>query len=196
MYLKPTYPPQLTIRGAFPSFEYHQTDARLMGTDIQASYLIDNHFRLLGKISLLRAYDLTNDDWIIQMPSDRYEGSAEYLFDGGNKFRQSYIKLTVAHVNEQTRVPATGNIKVEHPDGSVSFESDYAPPPPAYTLFGVEAGTDIDVSHRSMTIILGVSNLFNTEYRDYQNSFRYFCDDMGRNISLRVKVPFEFKSKP
>ena len=195
IFLKPTYPPQLTIRGAFPSFEYDQTNARLAGTDIQISYLFDNHFRLAGKASLLRAFDLTNDDWLIQMPSDRYEASAEYLFDGGNKFRETYVRLTVGHVTEQTRVPATGNIKVTHPDGSVTFESDYAPPPPAYTLFGIEAGTDIDVSHRSMTIILGVSNLFNTEYRDYLNSFRYFSDDMGRNISLRVKVPFEFKTK-
>jgi iron complex outermembrane recepter protein len=196
MFLKPAYPPQLTIRGAFPSFEYDQTDARLAGTDVQISYLIDNHFRLQGKASLLRAFDLTNDDWLIQMPSDRYEASAEYLFDGGNKFRETYVRLTVGHVTEQTRVPSTGNIKVEHPDGSVTWESDYAPPPPAYTLFGIEAGTEIDVSHRRMTIILGVSNLFNTEYRDYLNSFRYFSDDMGRNISLRVKVPFEFKTKP
>jgi iron complex outermembrane receptor protein len=196
IYLKPTYPPQLTIRGAFPSFEFDQTDARLMGTDIQLSYLFDNHFRLQGKASILRAFDLTNDDWLIQMPSDRYEASAEYLFDGGNKFRETYVKLTVGHVTEQTRVPETGNIKIENPDGSVSWESDYAPPPPAYTLFGFEAGTEIDVSHRKMSIILGVSNIFNTEYRDYMNSFRYFCDDMGRNVSLRIKIPIEFNSKP
>jgi iron complex outermembrane receptor protein len=76
------------------------------------------------------------------------------------------------------------------------MESDYAPPPPGYTLAGFEAGTDIDVKHRSMTIILGVTNMLNTRYRDYLNAFRYFSDDMGRNISLRVKVPFEFKTKP
>jgi iron complex outermembrane receptor protein len=151
---------------------------------------------LAGKASILRAFDLTNDDWLIQMPSDRYEASAEYLFDGGNKFRETYVRFTVGHVTEQTRVPESGNIKIEYPDGSVSWESDYAPPPPAYTLFGFEAGTEIDVSHRKMSIILGVSNLFNTEYRDYMNSFRYFCDDMGRNVSLRIKIPIEFNSKP
>ncbi len=195
IYLKPTYPPQLTIRGAFPTFEFDQTDARLTGADVQLSYLIHNHLRLQGKASILRAFDLRADDWLIQMPADRFEGAVEYLFNGGNRFSQSYLKLTVGHVNRQTRVPGTGNIEVTKPDGSVSMESDYAPPPAGYTLAGFEAGTDIDVKHRSLTIILGVTNIFNTRYRDYLNAFRYFSDDMGRNISLRVKVPFEFKTK-
>lgn len=196
IYLKPSYPPQLTIRGAFPTFQFDQTDARLYGTDIQLSYLIDHHLRLQGKASLLRAFDIRNDDWLIQMPADRYEGSAEYLFEDGSRFSKTYVKVSVGHVTEQTRVPATGNIKVEHADGTVTMESDYAPPPPAYTLVGFEAGTDLDVRHRNMTIIFGVSNLFNVAYRDYLNAFRYFADDMGRNISLRLKIPFEFNSKP
>jgi iron complex outermembrane receptor protein len=196
MYLKPTYPPQLTIRGAFPTFEFDQTDARLTGVDVQLSYLIDNHLRLQAKASVLRAFDVVADDWLIQMPADRFEAAAEYLFNGGNRFPQSYVKITVGHVNRQTRVPETGNIEITQPDGSVTMESDYAPPPPGYTLAGFEAGTDIDVKHRSMTIILGVTNMLNTRYRDYLNAFRYFSDDMGRNISLRVKVPFEFKTKP
>lgn len=193
IYLKPAYPPQLTIRGAFPTFEYEQTDARMMGADVQLSYLFGNHFRLQGKASLLRAFDLRADDWLIYMPSDRYEASAEYLFDEGNKFKQTYVKITGAHVTEQTRVPATGNIEIKNPDGSVTMASDYAPPPPAYTLVGVEAGTDLHVKHRSLTVIVGVTNLFNTKYRDYMNAFRYFCDDMGTNISLRMKVPLSFK---
>lgn len=195
MYLKPTYPPELTIRGAFPTFEFDQTDARLTGFDFQLSYLIDNHLRLQGKASMLRAFDLVADDWLIQMPADRFEGAAEYLFNHGNRFSQSYVKITVGHVNRMSRVPASGNIEVTHPDGSVTMESDYTSPPPGYTLAGFEAGTDIDVKHRSLTIIFGVTNIFNKKYRDYLNAFRYFSDDMGRNISLRIKVPFEFNAK-
>jgi iron complex outermembrane recepter protein len=35
-----------------------------------------------------------------------------------------------------------------------------------------------------------VTNLTNVSYRDYLNRFRYYMDDLGRNISLRVMVPF------
>jgi iron complex outermembrane receptor protein len=38
---------------------------------------------------------------------------------------------------------------------------------------------------------IGVRNLFNTRYRDYLNSMRYFTDEMGRNISFRLKISIE-----
>ena len=40
-----------------------------------------------------------------------------------------------------------------------------------------------------MTIGVGVDNLLNTSYRDYLNRFRYYTDEMGTNVSLRVKIP-------
>lgn len=192
IYLRPSFPPQLTIRGAFPTFVFAQTDARLTGLDIQFSYLIDHHLRLQAKGSMLRARDLKKDDWLIQMPADRYETGAEYLFKDGRKFRQSYMKITLQHVRKQTRVPATGNIELPV-NGGVIKASDYAPPPPAYTLTGLEAGTKLDVHHRDLSIIFSVSNLFNIKYRDYLNAFRYFADDMGTNFSLRIKVPLNIK---
>lgn len=192
IYLRPSFPPQLTIRGAFPTFAFDQTHARLTGLDFQLSYLFDHHFRLHAKGSLLRARDVTKADWLIQMPADRYEAGAEYVFKDGQKLRQSYLKLFVQQVQRQTRVPATGNIELVVNGGTIKAP-DYAPPPAAYTLTGLEAGTKLEVDHRDISIILSVSNLFNVNYRDYLNAFRYFADDMGRNISLRVKVPFNIK---
>ncbi len=193
IYLKPSFPPQLTIRGAFPSFVFDQTDAQLNGADVQASYLLDNHFRVQAKASLLRAFDLSAGDWLIQMPADRYEGGLEYLFKDGRQIRETYLRGTIQHVRRQTRVPATGNIELPVAGGVIKA-SDYAAPPPAYTIVGLEAGTHLDVRHRDLSIILSVTNLLNVRYRDYMNAFRYFADDMGRNVSLRVKVPFVIKS--
>ena len=192
IYLKPTYPPQLTIRGAFPSFEFDQTNARLSGLDVNISYLFGHHIRWNGKASLLRAYDRTADDWLIQMPADRMENSIEYLFTDGKKWKQSYVRFGIQNVARQSRVPESGNIEITNPDGSVSMESDYAPPPAAYTLVSLEAGTDLNIKGTPVSIVLGATNLFDTRYRDYMNAFRYYSDDMGRNVSLRIKVPFEF----
>lgn len=193
IYLKPTYPPQLTIRGAFPTFEYNQTDARLRGADMQLGYIGAPHLKLMAKASLLRAFDRNTKDWLIQMPADRYEGGIEYLFNENNLLKQRYVKLNFSHVIEQTRVPQTGNIAITNSNGTSHLASDYAPPPAAYSLVGLETGAELDVAHRRLSVILGVSNLFNVRYRDYMNAFRYFCDDMGRNIILRVKIPLVFK---
>jgi iron complex outermembrane recepter protein len=189
IFLKPTWPPQLTIRGAFPTFEYSQTDARLAGIDFSLSGRLTEHLQLGGKASLLRARDLLADDWIIQMPSDRYEGEIGYRFGDSKRWHESYITVQVLHVTEQTRVPAEGNIEKLHPDGSVTYESDYAPPPPAYTLLGVEAGSEIIIGKQSFSVVMTVSNLLNVDYRDYMNSFRYYCADMGRNVALKIRIP-------
>lgn len=190
IYLAPTYPALLTIRGAFPAFVFAHTDARLTGMDLSLARMLGNHFRTHLKASLLRAHDRSANTWLIQMPSDRYDLDLEYIFVDGKKFTQSSVKLGLQHVTEQKRVPATGNIEVAAPDGSVAMASDYAPPPPAYTLVNAEASTNLNFSKRALGLVFSVNNLLNTRYRDYMNAFRYFAMDRGRNISIKIKVPF------
>ena len=124
------------------------------------------------------------------MPSDRYEADLNYVFVDGRKIKQPSIKLSYQYVTEQKRVPATGNIKVINQNGQESMESDYMAPPPAYGLVNFEASAGIEMNKRKVDIVFGVANLFNVSYRDYMNAFRYFALDRGRNISLKIKMPF------
>ena len=190
IYLMPTYPALLTIRGAFPSFVFAQTDARLTGADMSLGYLIGNHLRTHAKASLLRAYDQSAKTWLIQMPSDRVEVDVEYEFVDGKKLMQSSVKIGLQHVAEQKRVPPTGNIEVADPNGIVSMRSDYMAPPPAYSLMNLEASTNLVLASRTVGFVFAIDNVFNTRYRDYMNAFRYFSLDRERNISLKIKVPF------
>ena len=188
IYLKPTYPALLTIRGAFPSFAFAQTDARLTGTDLSVAYSVNAHLKAHAKGSILRAYDKTANTWLIQMPADRYETELEYDFIDGKKWKQSYVKIGWQHVTEQTRVPPTGNIEVKDANGKITMQSDYIPPPPAYGLVNLEAGSGFIWGKRNVDFVLSVANLFNTSYRDYLNAFRYFSLDRGRNIALKMKL--------
>jgi iron complex outermembrane receptor protein len=122
------------------------------------------------------------------MPADRFEGQLEYLFVDGKKLKQSSVQVGLQHVTKQTRVPPTGNIKITSATGVVSMASDYMAPPPAYSLINFDANTSVVVNKRMVGLILSVNNLLNTSYRDYMNSFRYFCLDRGRNISLKAKI--------
>lgn len=188
MYLKPGYPFLLTIRGAFPVFDYAQTRASLSGTDLSVGYDVSAHWTVQLKGSLLRAYDQTAKTWLIQMPSDRYEAEVSYVFTDGKLLKQPTIKLYLQHVTRQTRIPPTGNIKVVDANGMESMQSDYLPPPPAYTLVNLEASTGLIKKNNSIDVVAGVTNLFNVAYRDYMNAFRYFALDRGRNISLKLKL--------
>lgn len=193
IFLKPSYPPLLTIRGAFPVFVFDQTDVRMHGMDWTVSYTIFNHYKFTGKTSIIRAFDLKANEWLIQMPSDRFEMSGEYLFHDQKNFKKSYFKAEIQRISRQTRFPLSGNVEVKDAFGNIKMQSDYLNPPPGYTLLGVELGTNLEVNHRLLSFILSCNNLFNIKYRDYMNSFRYFSDEVGRNVVLRIKVPLEIQ---
>ncbi len=192
IFLEPTFPPELTIRGAFPAFRYNQTNARLHGFDISTQWNMHPHWGIALKAAILRAWNKKTNSWLIQMPADRYETQLNYRFSNARKLNETTIGIGCTYVLRQHRVPATGNIEIP---GNTIKQSDYLAPPPAYVLFGIELGTGLKVGHNNWRILLACTNFTNLAYRDYMNAFRYFSDEMGRNISLRLKIPFEIKHK-
>jgi iron complex outermembrane receptor protein len=60
--------------------------------------------------------------------------------------------------------------------------SDYAAPPAGYYLVNLNAG----MTYKKLEVSLRISNALNAAYRDYLNRFRYYADDQGRNISLKI----------
>lgn len=180
IYLVPTLPPTLTIRGAFPTYYYRQVDALLTGGDLTIRYQFLKDFTFTSKVSLLRAFDRTNGEYLVQMPADRFEHSLEYTLPDFAGIHNAYLSLSTLNVLRQTRVPPN---------------SDFVDPPPGYMLFGIQAGWEIPVKGQRITCGVGVSNLFNVSYRDYLNRFRYYTDDLGRNITFRVKIPFNLPKR-
>ncbi|HEY8387587.1 MAG TPA: hypothetical protein VIK74_03235, partial [Parasegetibacter sp.] len=158
--------------------------------DITAGYAINFHLSWKGKGSFLRAKDRTAGDWLIQMPADRITNEFEFVFSDRKKWKEPYLKVSMENVMKQTRVPASGNIEIKQTDGTVVMASDYAPPPAAYTLIKLEAGVTLHGGKNPLSLIAGADNLLNTAYRDYLNAFRYFSDDKGRNIWVRLNYSF------
>lgn len=173
--------PVLTIVGAFPKIEYQQTDARLRGVDWLLQYDLTKQISLNGKWSIVRGYDLKAQDWLVWMPSDRYTLGATWNIPVTGNWSNTYVSIDMMHVREQTRIPGINS-------GS---KVDYKEPPAAYTLFGLDAATTCQIGEVPLTIGITVRNASNTIYREYLNQFRYFTDEMGRNILLRLKIPIQ-----
>ena len=80
-----------------------------------------------------------------------------------------------------------------------AFETEM--PTPAYALFNISAGTEVHVKDRKIAEInIIVSNLFDVYYQNHLSRFKY-CDvnsvtgrmgvfEMGRNVALKLTVPF------
>jgi iron complex outermembrane receptor protein len=168
----------LTIRGYFKSFAYRQTNAWLNGADLTASYQWTAWLQSVFKGSFLLARDVRTSDWLIQMPQDRIALSTRYSCSLSKHMSECYVELSGKYAFRQTRIP--GN-----------FDSiDYPRPPAGYFLLDAAVGSTIHLGKQPLQMSLAVENALNARYREYLDAFRYFIDQPGTNIILRLKIPF------
>lgn len=171
----------LTIRGYFKTFHYLQTDAQLNGADATLAYDWTSRFNTTLKGSVLRATDKNAQTWLILMPADRVMFNASYSLPLKKAGSSLMFGIDGRYVFSQTRVPNNFD------------EIDYPRPPAAYFVAGASIGADVIFGKQPMNISLAATNLLNQRYRDYLDAFRYFIDQPGRDIVLRIHIPFEKK---
>jgi len=179
IFLEPQLPPTLTIKGAFPTFVYKEAEVRIAGLDFRSEINLTKNLTYTLKGSVLRAFNITANDYLIQMPADYVQNKVSFQFPNIGPFSASNVAFKYTHVSRQNRAPAN---------------SDYVPPPSSYNLFDLELSTKIACKEQFISIHFGINNLFDAVYRDYLNRFRYYSDEMGRNFTLRVKIPIAIKS--
>jgi iron complex outermembrane receptor protein len=156
-----------TVRGSFPAFAYEQIDASFKGIDGQVSYIISDAWSVQQKTSIVRAYDEINKAYLVNIPADRFEYLIRYQF----KKHKQYVSWGLTQISTQKRV---------------EINSDFSPPPKGYLLGQVHWG----ISTNKFDFGVSILNAFNQAYRDYLNRFRYYADDQGQNISIRVSYRF------
>ncbi len=174
IYLKPDLSTVQTSTGAYPDFTYTQVNALFEGLDLSVTYNLTDHFSLISKTSLLRAHNLTIHDWLVDVPPDRFDNTFRWHTDAVRHLRNLSIGVGNLCVLKQTRIPPN---------------SDYTATPPGYDLWAADAGCTLPFGRKGVDLSLGVTNLTNVSYRDYLNRFRYYMNDIGRNLVLRIRMP-------
>ncbi|MBL7817206.1 MAG: TonB-dependent receptor [Saprospiraceae bacterium] len=184
IYLSPDSVPRVTIRGVFPAFTYRQTDALLRGGDWTAKLKLTGGLWWTNAVSILFAHDQTNDSWLPLMPANRIEQGLKYEAESFKSLKNPFISTNIVVVSKQKHVPTKQNS-----DGTWSAQ-DYAEPPDGYVRVDAYAGFETHLGKLDAHFGLRITNLLNTQYRDYTDRFRYFADAQGRNISLSAKLIF------
>ncbi len=180
IYAQPNLNYITTIEGTFPAFTYKQVNAIFEGIDLSINYTFVKNLSLISKTSIVRARNLAIHDWLINVPADRFDNSLRYAFPSIGKWKNIFFDINNLVVAKQIRVPPN---------------SDFAPPPAGYMLWGASAGFSAPFYKHELKISLSVTNLTNVDYRDYLDRFRYYFADLGRNVVLRVIVPFDIKKQ-
>jgi iron complex outermembrane recepter protein len=180
IFLSPQLPATLTIRGAFPTFVYRQTNAFLCGADFTTSVAFHKKFSATLNVALLRAIDSRTNEFLPQMPADKYQFQFTYTSKSTTRVAQPKFTLRAQYNNKQWRMPAN---------------SDYIGSPPAYILLHCSANAYVKTKIGAINLGLEINNLLNETYREYLNRFRYYTDEMGRNITMRITIPINHNFK-
>jgi iron complex outermembrane receptor protein len=164
----------VTIRGAFPRFVTRPVNAVFYGGDGGVAVKPVPWLELGAQASIVRAKNRTDDTYLVFVPPDRFRGSAtlkaEKLPLG---LENGFVTLTGEFARRQDRY---------------DLRADFAPPPDAYFLLGAEIGAETEVDDQTLKFALQGSNLTNARYRDYTSLLRYFADQPGWQLLLRVSV--------
>lgn len=182
------YETRLTIRGYFPVFRYQQTDAVLAGGDASFQYELNRHFSYTGKVSWLYAADKTNGNKLPFIPPLTTENGLTYHKGTIGRWKNFYFSVITNFTGKQTRAPQT--IYPEDVTGSVEGTFDFMPAPDSWFLVSVNTGANLPLGNRELSVTLSTENLFDVSYRNYMNRLRYYADEPGRNIQLRLRYQF------
>lgn len=174
IYLRPRNP-VLTIRGAYPAFNYEQVDAVVRGLELDLDLAVVPGLNVFGHGSLTRGDEAATDVPLFDMPADRIRiglrGNRAVTRSGARVFGEVSGLL----VRDQNEVPPV---------------TIYALPTEGYQLLDVSLGVEgLWLGGTSVDASVEVSNLLDRRYRDYLSRYKLFVDDPGRDIVLRFRVP-------
>ena len=186
------------IRGVYPYFRYTQTDALFLGADVTVTWQTGKYFKIIPKASLLRASDERNNDFLVFIPSNKFEVAVRYDRPSLYSFRNFYVESKTKYVAKQTRAPrvvTVREIKEAQEQNTDIFSSDpsnfdFMAAPEGYWLWNLAAGMSIKGKKVQYDIRIASENMLDQRYREYTNRFRYYADDLGRNFIFSLKCIF------
>jgi iron complex outermembrane receptor protein len=187
-----------TLRGAFPYLRYTQTDALFLGADIAGTWHAGKHLKVIPRASLLSASDETNHDYLVFIPSNKYEVALRYERPVLSALRNFYLESKTKYVAKQNRAPRVVTVRQiteaeeqgidPFQDDSSNF--DFMAAPDGYWLWNLAAGVSVRSNKVQYDFRIASENTLNTSYREYTNRFRYYANDLGNNIIFSLKCIF------
>ena len=180
---------ELTVRGAFPVWEYKKVDATFKGLDVDLSYSPTESIRLHNVISWVEANNRNTNQPLINIPPLSINNSISFSPTRWQKFG---FELNAKSVFEQQKYANYNfDVTVVEDGQYVTKKVDISTPPPTYNLIGADFrwGPYTFMSSK-VNISLSIDNVFNKSYRNYLNRLRYYADEQGRNVLLQIKFNY------
>lgn len=171
-------------RNGLPVFEYQQDDALLTGLELEAAWQVTERIELGATLDIVRGTNDRTDEDLPLLPADSLRVDATYRFAERGPIREPYLTLGVRHAAAKDAAPGEPFAQFDDlPFGTASTD--------AYTLMDLDIGFGFRAfGNRLARVDLAVRNLFDTEYRDFLDTYKGYALSPGRDIRLSLSVPF------
>lgn len=189
IYSQPNGETVLTVKGAFPKYQYVQTNAILYGSDFNINYTLSDRAHATTRYSVIKTMDMETNKALIGITPNRIEQSISF------QSKQFYPSQKDEFVRYNWKVGIEGQYFFRRENTNLALE--FAPPPSSYVLLNTFVVFQIKnkQDYNPINIRLEVNNIFNTRYRNYMNRYRFFADEMGRNVKLTLEIPFNIVNR-
>jgi putative tonB dependent receptor len=183
IYDYPTGDTRTLFSGVYPIFQYTQADAFFRGADLDGKLCLLSDIADNDKLwydlraSVVFASEQRTGRYFPYIPAPKFTHSLRYEVE--EAWGMKHLKASLGHtfVAKQTCFEPSQELVSTTPE--------------AYHLFEASLGATVPISEtQSLSLYLSAENLFNTEYKEYTNRFRYYAHDLGRNVLLRVVYNF------
>ncbi|MBK1706020.1 TonB-dependent receptor [Halochromatium glycolicum] len=171
-------------RDGLPVFVYQQEDALLTGLELEARWQVTDQLELGGTLDLVRGTNDRTDEDLPLLPADSLRLEATYRFAERGPIREPYLTLGMRHAAAKDAAPGEPFAQFDRlPFGTASTD--------AYTLADLDLGFAFRAfGNRLARVDLAVRNLFDTEYRDFLDTYKGYALSPGRDVRVSLSIPF------
>lgn len=165
----PTGQTALTLRGAFPVFGYRALRAFTTGFELHLQGELLPWLRMELQATVQRGWNAEDGSPLYGIAPARLAGRFHAHLPSIGGMERSFVEV--------------GGLLVERARTS---PQDFAPAPPGYVLWDAAAGAEHRLGVSVLVLGIHVRNLLNRAYRDAMSRLRYFADEPGRAVALRL----------
>lgn len=156
----------------YPIYLLKQADATVLGAELSLQAQVADWLIVTGGFDYIRGTNDKTKKPLPLIPAKRIKAGARLTTDSVGSILNPFISFNVKVVTSQDRVE-----EFERRTGG-------------YTLFDIGVGGEVAVGSHRANIDLSVENIFNKAYVDHLNRYKEYALNPGRNIALKVSVPF------
>ncbi len=165
------------VSGTYPIFQYRSTDAIFRGVDVDMVWHIAPQVKYRAGGSMIWANEQKTGAYLPYIPSFRLSHSVDIQWRKTGVWKDIHCSFGHRYVAKQHRFNPASDLIAYSPD--------------AYHLFNAEIGASLSLRKgKALDFRLSAENLFNKQYREYTNRFRYYAHDAGRDITFLVNYQF------